>query len=47
MVRIVMAPFIWPNSMRDIALVTKVVANEPQRPEDWNKVAAMLSIHFY
>ena len=41
-----MAPFRWPNSTHDIALATEVVANWPQRPEDWNKVAATLSMHF-
>ena len=41
-----MAPFRWPNSTHDIDLATKVVANPAQRPEDWNKVAATLSIHF-
>ena len=41
-----MAPFRWPNSTHDIALATEVVANRPQRSQDWDKVAATLSKHF-
>ena len=40
-----MPTFRWPSSKHDIALAT-VVANRPQKPQDWDSIAATLSKHF-
>ena len=41
-----MAPFRWPETKHDIALATEVAARRPQRPQDWDGIAATLSQHF-
>ena len=41
-----MAPFIWPNTLHDIALAREVAANRPHKPQDWDAIADTLSKDF-
>ena len=41
-----MAPFRWPKPEHDVALCKEVVAERPNRPEDWEVIASNLSTIF-
>ena len=41
-----MAPFRWPDPLYDIALAREVAAKRPQKPQDWDAIAEVLSKDF-
>ena len=41
-----MAPFRWPDTLHDIALDREVAAKRPQKPQDWDAIAKVVSKDF-
>ena len=41
-----MGPFCWPSIDKDIKLAVEVAANRPEKPAEWEAIAARLSIIF-
>ena len=41
-----MPPFRWPSIQHDIALAKEVAASAPEKPADWDNLAARLSFAF-
>lgn len=41
-----MSPFCWPGINHDIALAKEVAQKKPEKPQDWEEIAAVLSIAF-
>ena len=41
-----MSSFRWPAITHDIALAKEVAQKNPEKPQDWEEIAAVLSIAF-
>ena len=41
-----MSPFRWPSPAHDIALAKEFAARKPNKPDEWDRIASLLSQQF-